>query len=119
MDEKKLRKQYDKLVAEIESAKVYDGRNKGVDVYVCEKCGKQFYTQYKDKGVTPFTIRCRIDECGGTMIHKCTISVGQARINGIVIHNWVRPTFEQLQKLSEGAIDHVLQGGLMLEDELK
>lgn len=118
MKAEKLKKRYDELVADIESMPLFDGRNKGIDVYVCEKCGKQFYTRYKDKGVTPFTIRCRREECGAAMIHRCTISVSQAKIDGLVVHNWVRPTFEQFQKLSDGAIDYVLNGGLMLEDEL-
>lgn len=117
MDKKKLKKKYDKLVAEIESAQMYDGRGKGVDVYVCEKCGKRFYTRYKDKGVTPFTIKCRHCE-HGTMMHDQTISEQVANVMAFEVHNWVRPTFEQLQKLSDGAIDHVLNGGLMLEDEL-
>jgi len=114
-----LRKDYDELISEIESARMYDGRGKGVDVYTCEKCGEKFLTRYKDKGVTPFTIKCRKDGCNGTMIHKVTIHEGQAKNESPVIHNWVRPTFEQLQRLSEGYIEHVLNGGLMLEDELK
>ena len=118
MNVKELKSQYDKLVSEIETEKGYDGRDKGVDVYVCEKCGKQFYTRYKDKGVTPFTIQCRREGCNATMIHRTTISEAQAKNEGLAVHNWVRPTFEQLQTLSEGAIEHVLNGGLMLEDEL-
>lgn len=113
-----LKQKYDKLVAEIESAEVYDGRGKGIDVYVCEKCGKQLYTRYKDKGVTPFTIKCRYCE-NGTMEHDSTISEQGANIMGYEVHNWVRPTFEQLLQLSEGAQEHVLNGGLMLEDELE
>lgn len=119
MNQKNLKKSYDKLVAEIESARMYDGRGKGVDVYVCEKCGKQFYTRYKDKGVTPFTIRCRREGCNATMVHRATISESQAKNEGLVVHNWVRPTFEQLLKLNDGAKEHVMNGGLMLEDELE
>lgn len=119
MDKNELRQKYDQLVAGIESAKMFDGRDKGVDVYVCEKCAKQFYTRYKDKGVTPFTIKCRREACGATMIHRSTISEEEARNCRLAVHNWVRPTFEQLQTLSDGAIEHVLKGGLMLEDELK
>ena len=52
MDKKELKKKYDKLVAEIESARMYDGRNKGVDLYQCKDCGFQFYTRYKDKDST-------------------------------------------------------------------
>ena len=119
MNKEKLKKQYDELISGIETAKMFDGRDKGVDVYVCEKCGKQFYTRYKDKGVTPFTIRCRREACGATMIHRDTISEAQAKNDGLVVRNWVRPTFEQLLKLNVGAQEHVLNGGLMLEDELE
>jgi hypothetical protein len=119
MNKEELKKQYDELISGIETAKMFDGRDKGVDVYVCEKCGSQFYTRYKDKGVTPFTIRCRREACGATMIHRDTISEAQAKNDGLVVHNWVRPTFEQLLKLNVGAQEHVLNGGLMLEDELE
>lgn len=113
----KLRQQYDELVSGIETVKMFDGRNKGVDVHVCKKCGKRFYTKYKDKGVTPFTIKCRHCE-HGTMTHDQTISEMVANFMGFKINNWVRPTFEQFLKLSEGAQKYVLNGGLMLEDEL-
>lgn len=118
MNNNKLKKKYDELVAEIESAQMFDGRNKGVDVYFCKKCGKRFYTRYKDKGVTPFTIKCRHCE-HGTMMHDQTISEQVANVMALEVHNWVRPTFKQLQKLSDGAQEHVLNGGLMLEDELE
>ena len=117
METTELKQKYDEMVAGIESAKMYDGRNEGVDVYVCDVCAKQFYTRYKDKGVTPFTIKCRHCE-HGTMIHIQTISEQVANFMGLKVHNWVRPTFEQLQKLSDGTIEHVLNGGLILEDEL-
>ena len=118
MDKNELKQKYDQLVAGIESAKMFDGRNSGVDIYVCEKCGKQFCTRYKDKGVTPFTIKCRRVECGATMIHRGTISEQEAEHNRLVVHNWVRPTFEQLLTLNAGTQEHVLKGGLILEEEL-
>lgn len=117
MNNNKLKKKYDELVAEIESAQMFDGRNKGVDVYLCKKCGKRFYTRYKDKGVTPFTIKCRHCE-HGTMMHDQTIPEQVANVMALEVHNWVRPTYKQLLKLNEGAQEHVLNGGLMLEDEL-
>ena len=117
------RNEYKNLIDRAESMRIYDGRNKGVDVYICEKCGKTFLTRYKDKGVTPFTIACREDECKGTMVHKNTISEEQAKKEGLVVHNWIRPTLEQFDALVKaeklGLVDHLLQGGLMLEDELK
>lgn len=118
MDKDELKQKYDQLVAGIESARMFDGRNKGVDIYVCEKCGTQFCTRYKDKGVTPFTIKCRRIECGATMVHRGTISEREAEINRLVVHNWVRPTFEQLLTLNAGTQEHVLKGGLILEEEL-
>lgn len=117
MNKEELKQQYDELVSAIETAEIFDGRNKGVDVYVCKKCGKRFYTRYKDKGVAPFTIKCRHCE-HGTMTHDQTISEQVANVMAFEVHNWVRPTFEQLQKLSDGVQEHVLDGGLMLEDEL-
>lgn len=123
MDTKEMKKQskvmYDGMVNSIEAAQMYDGRGKGVDVYVCNECGAVYYTRYKDKGVTPFTINCR--KCKmGTMVHKNTIPEEAAKVLEMSnkIHNWVRPTFEQFLKLNEGAKQHVLQGGLMLEEEL-
>ena len=117
MKKEKLEKEYEELVARIQTERMYDGRGQGVHVYVCEKCGQRFYTRYKDKGVTPLTIKCR--KCGkGTAIHKTNVTEGYAKFHRYEVHDWVRPTFEQLQKLSEGAIDHVLNGGLMLDDEL-
>jgi hypothetical protein len=118
MNKEELKQQYDELVSGIETAKMFDGRNSGVDLYQCKDCGFQFYTRYKDKGVTSFTIRCR--NCDhGTAVHEKTITEQIASFMGVKVHNWVRPTFEQLLKLSDGAIEHVLNGGLILEDELK
>lgn len=118
MNKKELKKKYDKLVSEIESEQMFDGRESGVDVYKCKECGNKFYTRYRDKGVTPFTVRCRNCE-KGTMVHGITITEYAAENLGVKVHNWVRPTFEQLLKLDEGAQEHVLNGGLMLEDELE
>lgn len=118
MKRKELQRRYDRLVLEVEDAEMYDGRGKGVDVYECELCGHRMYTRYKDKGVTPFTIKCRHCE-HGTMMHDQTISEQVANFMAFEVHNWVRPTFEQLQKLNDGAQEHVLNGGLMLEDELE
>lgn len=104
----KIRRQYKKLVAGIEEMEIYDGRHKGTNIYECYSCGRKLYTYYKDKGVTSFTVRC--PKCLDTMIHINTI-----RATPIP---WVRPTFKQLLKLSPEIIEHVLQGGLILETHL-
>lgn len=121
MSEKELKRKYNKLVSDIEGMRMFDGRNKGVDVYVCEKCGHKFYTRYKDKGVTPFTIKCR--KCqSGSSVHDDTISEQIANFMAFDVQNWVRPSFEQLNKFrkkgNDGVIEHVLNGGLLLETEL-
>ena len=119
MTQKDLKTKYDNLVGSIEKERIYDGRDKGVDVYICEKCGAIKYTRYKDKGVTPFTIGCK---CGCTMVHDKTISELDAVIEKATVHNWVRPPFELLDKQRKknrfDVIDHVLNGGLVLESEL-
>lgn len=118
MDRKELKRRYDELLADIETAEMFDGRKSGVDVYTCDDCGFQFYTRYKDKGVTPFTVRCH--NCThGRATHDDTISPSNAAFLGVKIHEWVRPTFEQLLKLDKGIIEHVLNGGLVLDEELK
>lgn len=116
----KIRRQYKALVAKVEEMKVFDGRGRGVDVYVCEKCGRRTMTRYKDKGVTPFVMRC--SHCDGYAQHVETVSEDRAVLlrlaEGVAIQNWVRPPLKWLLKQSEGTIDHVLQGGLVLEKEV-
>ena len=121
MTEKELKRDYDALVKRVPDEKMYDGRNKGVDVYICKKCGARFYTRYKDKGVTPFTIACRNEDCKELMMHETTIREYTVPLD-VAVHSWVRPSFEWLNKQrkkgKEGLIEHVLNGGLVLESEL-
>ena len=122
MTEIELTNEYNNMLQRLKSQPMYDGRGKGVDMYVCEKCGKLFYTRYKDLGVTPFTIRCRNKECNGTMVHERTIDkMTSSLLDPSFVHNWVRPSLEwlnnQRQKGNLGVVDHVLNGGLILEDE--
>lgn len=118
-DRLKIRRQYKKLVASVEEMKIYDGRGKGVDVYVCERCNGKTLTRYKDKGVTPFMILCPY--CGGHAQHVHTISEQEAKIlcffENTKVQNWVRPPLEWLLKHEKSA-DHVLKGGLVLEKEV-
>lgn len=118
-DRLRIRRQYKKLVASVEEMKIYDGRGKGVDVYVCEKCNGNILTRYKDKGVTPFMILCPY--CGGHARHVNTISELDAKIfrffENAEVQNWVRPPLRWLLKHKEAA-SHVLKGGLVLEKEV-
>ncbi|MBQ6097974.1 MAG: hypothetical protein IJK99_09535 [Bacteroidales bacterium] len=116
----KIRRQYKALVANVEEMKVFDGRGKGVDVYVCEKCGRRTLTRYKDKGVTPFVMQC--SHCDGYAQHVETVSEDKALLlrlaDGITIQNWVRPPLKWLLKQNAGTVQHVLDGGLVLEKEV-
>lgn len=115
----KIRRQYKKLVASIEEMKMFDGRGKGVDVYVCEKCGRRTLTRYKDKGVTPFVMPCR--HCNDYAKHIHTVSEDYAKMlciaDNTTVQNWVRPPLWWLLK-HKNAVDHILNGGLVLEKEV-
>lgn len=61
MSKNNIAQQYNSMVASIEDAKIYDGRGE-YNLYECNKCNNYKVTLYKDKGVTPFIMRCK---CGG------------------------------------------------------
>lgn len=117
---KEIAKQYNEMAAEIESVKMFDGRGRGVDVYICDKCGGMTFTRYKDKGVTPFTIICEYCNAPG-MMHKHTLSEWDVRdrFPGARIKNWIRPTLKETMRLGVGTIEHIAKGGLVLEEEVK
>ena len=118
MTTKQIIEQYNRLVSEIEPTQMYDGRGE-YNGYTCEKCGFITVTLYKDKGVTPFIIKC--PKCGGTAVHKITTRIAPPYVPDTYseVKNWVRPTIEQLLKMPPATIDHVLNGGLVFEEELK
>lgn len=117
MEKETIKRKYNELVASLEDAKMYDGRGE-YNGYVCEKCGYITATLYKEKGVTPFIIQC--EKCGKAAMHKITSrNAPPADPNISEVKKWVRPTLDQLMKMSQETIDHVLNGGLVFEDELK
>ena len=112
MNKEQIEKQYSKLVSGIEEMKMYDGRGT-VDRYICDTCGCMMHTTYKDKGVTPFTMRC--PKCGGTMYHKRTF-IKETVPDWVEVKNWYRPTLEQTLREKQPIIEHILKGGLLLEE---
>ncbi len=110
-----IEKKYREIGNKVEN--IYDGRGRGIDIYVCKECGKERYTRYKEKGVTPYIIIC--DKCKGTMQHKYTIGELTAQKWKKKVENWVRPTLKETKKLTKGEKEHVLKGGLMLEKEIE
>ena len=127
MTVKELKSKYDALINDVNNKRldVYDGCGKGVDVYICQKCGAHILTRYKVLGVTPFVMNCRNCRTGYAE-HVQTISEEVAKrlcnrgecYKGKVFE-WVRPSFEWLKKQRKkdrfGVIEHVLNGGLVLE----
>lgn len=105
--------EYNKFCAESDDMEVYDGRGK-YDVYECEDCGHHLVTTYAVKGVTPFIITC--PKCKKAMMHTHTLKSAPA--NEKVI-KWIRPTYEQYCKLSYGYRDHIGNGGLIMETDIK
>lgn len=114
MNRIKLFFQYRKMLRTVRTVPMYDGRGRGTDVYVCSGCGRKFYTEYKDKGCTPFIIDCRYCK-EDVMKHEHTVDRAP---EGAATHYWVRPTFKQFLNLNPSARQYVLDGGLMLEEEL-
>lgn len=113
MTKEQIEKRYNELVNGIEEKKMYDGRNT-VDRYVCDTCEYMIHTTYKDKGVTPFTMRCT--RCGGTMYHTKTFDKKTVP-HYVMVLDWYRPTLEQTLKMSDAMIEHILNGGLILDSE--
>ena len=117
MTNEEITKRYNELVSEIETLRMYDGRGE-YNGYECKKCGHVTVTLYADKGVTPFVLRC--PKCGGNAMHEYTSRTPPpASPRYSPVKRWVRPTLEQLLKMSPATIEHVLNGGLVFEDELK
>lgn len=111
MTREDIEKKYNELVKSIETKRMYDGRGT-VDRYTCDTCGHIIYTTYRDKGVTPYTIRC--NRCGGTKYHDKTYD--KKTVPGyVMIIDWYRPSLEDVLKMSDGMIEHVLNGGLILD----
>ena len=109
------KEQYQEYVVNVADMQIFDGRGRGVDVYICRKCGKMKLTRYKDKGVTPFVMPCF---CGGDMVHEHTVAQTSPICAIETVSDWVRPTYEQFLKQPEGVQMHVMNGGLVLEEEL-
>lgn len=112
MEKEIIEKKYNELIKSIEGKRMYDGRGT-VDRYTCSSCGHIIYTTYRDKGVTPFAMRCH--RCGGTKYHDKTYDKKSVP-DYVLVMDWYRPTLEDTLKMSDGMIDHVLNGGLILED---
>jgi hypothetical protein len=78
--------------------------------YNCRLCAQHIITIDRDKGVTPFTINCRVTPgCKGTMYSE------MYRVKeGKPTHEWRKPTPKEFVKASRAAREHFKMGGLDL-----
>jgi hypothetical protein len=112
MKQEEIKNKYEALIDRIEAEKIYDGRGT-FDLYECEECGARKITTYKDKGVTPFMIRCSC--CDGFMRHTRTFNSIPKFIN---VEDWIRPALEQAYNMTDYQLEHLFKGGLFLKSEL-
>ncbi|NDV93485.1 hypothetical protein D0T84_00945 [Dysgonomonas sp. 521] len=111
MNKETITERYIEMASTIEDANIYDGR--GIyDLYECEKCNRHKVTLYEDKGVTPFMIKC---DCGAFMQHTKSYKNIPDYVR---VYKWKRPTLEQTRALPDGLIEHVLNGGLVLDSDI-
>lgn len=91
--------------------------------YKCESCGKVIITIDVHRGVTPFTLACRVNTafCKGTMKSFGYPKDGvpppeefQQRYKDRVWH-WYRPNQAEFIALDFGSMDHVMRGGLLIK----
>lgn len=89
--------------------------------YKCERCGRVIITIDIHRGVTPFTLACRVgSKCRGTMKSNMYPGDGapppveyQQRYADRVWH-WYRPNQSDLMSCDSNTREHVMRGGLLL-----
>lgn len=111
MNKEQLTQKYNQMVSNI---RCYDGRGT-VDEYACKDCGNKVHTTYGVLGVTPFVIKC--NQCGRSMMHDKTYKKDSFP-NNIEVKKWVRPSLEDFLRMNNSTQEHILNGGLLLEEEI-
>jgi len=82
------------------------------NIYVCQKCFGHIITRDLVEGVTPFMMKCRVDdECGGRM-ESSMYRVFRQDMRAS--HEWYAPDAAELATQSHGVRDHCSKGGLLL-----
>lgn len=88
------------------------------NIYVCGKCHGHIVTVDRDKGTTPFMLRCRATaDCDG-MMQSSLYRVFDQTI--AASHEWYLPTDPaEIAALNPGSQHHVRMGGLLLRERSK
>jgi len=113
MKPNQIKEAYSRLTVQVKTDVFYTDikLNNRVNCYLCKSCRHVTKTRDIDPGVTPYIIEC--EDCG-----KDAYSTFYKDIvpDQSPTKEWFRPTMEQTLQMSEGMIDHILQGGLDLRD---
>ena len=98
-----LKAAFNKII-EAENARASESK---INVYECYGCARSTVTIDTDNGTTPFMISC--PSCGKSARSS------MYRVNQSLkpTHEFYRPPFEDLRKLSGGEQQHVIMGGLL------
>lgn len=99
-----LKRIYEETVAFANANNDFQGK---LNVYKCEKCGREMVTIDKDAGTTPFVTIC--DECGA----EARSAMYMCDPNLVPEYEWYRPTLRYIIK-NPMVMQHVLGGGLLL-----
>lgn len=98
---------YDEMV---EAAEKNYPTQRGLNVYVCEKCAAPLITIDRHKGVTPFMTWC--PSCKGwaqSSMYRVPQTLEPT-------HEWRRPTREEYDALEPATKQHCANGGLLLKE---
>lgn len=114
---KRYEERYNAMLKNVNNYTLRDCRNE-IHRYACGKCGSEVLTGCKDLGVTPFSLPCKCIH--STMMHNDTYTKQQIEELEMLdeVEWWVRPTLKQLIRMPIWKINHVLNGGLVLEKEI-
>jgi hypothetical protein len=108
-----LEKKYKKLLWEVQNNDFYKQPMIGkVNCYVCNSCKAVTKSVNKDAGVIPFMIVCSCGNFAQSTFFKDIAPDKKPKIE------FYRPTLEELSKLNEAEVTHVLKGGL-IEKEIE
>lgn len=106
--ENQIEKSYNKLLNDVATNDYYkvDLTNR-VNCYTCSNCHHITKTKDIDAGVTPAFFSC--EECGGSATSSFYRDIAP---NKRPTFEWYRPTLQQVFKMSDGILEHILKGGL-------
>lgn len=85
-----------------------------INAWDCPECGKPTVTVERVEGVTPFMLGCRATPgCKG---------MGRSRfyrnVDGLTpTHEWIRKSVKWAKRKGPWMLDHVEQGGLVIEEK--